>query len=110
MARRRTGRKHEREQCWQEVIERWRASGQSVAAFCRAEGVSQGTFYAWRKRLGGPRRLAFVPVRIVADARPEPVAATIEIALADGRVVRVRPGFDAATLGRVLAVAEGRPC
>ncbi|MDC0685073.1 hypothetical protein [Sorangium atrum] len=47
---------------------------------------------------------------MVTDASaiaPEP----IEIALPNGRVVRVRPGFDPATLERVLAVAaEETPC
>ena len=42
----------------------------------------------------------------------EPVAGTgrIEIALACGRVVRIGPGFDPATLQAVLGVLEGRPC
>jgi hypothetical protein len=35
----------------------------------------------------------------------------VEIVLQGGRTVRVRPGFDAATLQQVLAVLEeGRPC
>ncbi|WP_437665520.1 hypothetical protein [Sorangium sp. So ce1182] len=45
-----------------------------------------------------------MPVYVVTDASsvaPEP----IEIALPNGRVVRVRPGFGPATLGRVLALA-----
>src|SRR5262249_42522621 len=33
-----------------------------------------------------------------------------EVVLTDGRVVRVAPGFDAATLQQLLAVLEGRPC
>lgn len=110
MAQRRSERDQEREPAWQEMIEQWRASGQSVAAFCRERRISEGSFYAWRKRLGGNRRPAFLPVRIIPDADPEPVAAAIEIALASGRIVRVRPGFDPATLGRILAGAEGRPC
>jgi hypothetical protein len=34
----------------------------------------------------------------------------LEIALADGLVIRVRPGFDWQTLADVLAVLEVRPC
>jgi hypothetical protein len=36
---------------WLDLISRWKTSGQSVAAFCAARGVSQASFYAWRKRL-----------------------------------------------------------
>jgi transposase len=51
-----------------------------------------------------------VPVNVLADDAPPPADA-LEVALGDGRVVRVRPGFDAATLRRLLAVLrEGRPC
>ena len=39
------------ESFWRDLIDRWRASGKSVAAFCAAQHVSQATFYAWRKRL-----------------------------------------------------------
>jgi hypothetical protein len=34
----------------------------------------------------------------------------VEIVLAQGRTVRVRPGFDRQALADVLAVLEGRPC
>jgi hypothetical protein len=34
----------------------------------------------------------------------------VEIVLAQGRTVRVRAGFDRATLAEVLAVLEARPC
>ena len=29
------------------------ASGKSIAVFCRAEGISQANFYAWRTKLRG---------------------------------------------------------
>jgi len=48
-----------------------------------------------------------------AASEPNAVAradGTIEIVLANARVVRVAPGFDGPTLGRVLALLEGRPC
>ncbi|HUU17839.1 MAG TPA: transposase [Sedimentisphaerales bacterium] len=43
----------ERRQFWQMVIETWQDSGMSVSKFCKAEGLSEGTFYNWRKRLSG---------------------------------------------------------
>jgi hypothetical protein len=49
---------------------------------------------------------AFVPVQVVADAVPDRASAP-EVVLTDGRVVRVAPGFDAATLQRLLSVLEG---
>jgi hypothetical protein len=70
------------------------------------------TFYAWRRNL--ERRAAevpaFVPVQVVADGVPAEASA-LEVVLADGRAVRVAPGFDEATLRRRLAVLEGeRSC
>jgi len=38
---------------WRQRMERQRASKMTVAAFCREEGVSQATFYAWKRKLGG---------------------------------------------------------
>jgi hypothetical protein len=49
-------------------------------------------------------------VQIVADA-PTAQASVLELVLADGRVVRVAPGFDAATLRQLLTALEGEgPC
>ena len=49
-------------------------------------------------------------VQVVADAVPTQPSA-LEVVLADGRTVRVAPGFDAATLRQLLAVLEeGAPC
>ena len=53
---------------------------------------------------------AVVPVQLVADAPPAQASA-LELVLADGRVVRVAPGFDAATLRQLLTALEGEgPC
>ena len=75
-------------------------------------GLTVASFYAWRRIL--QRRVAeqpaFVPVQVVADAVPAQASA-LEVVLTDGRTVRVAPGFDAATLRRLLAVLEGAgPC
>lgn len=51
-----------------------------------------------------PTEPRFRPVRVVPSS-PSPAATPIEIALSNGRVVRVRPGFDPTMLERVLAIA-----
>ncbi len=101
-----------KERQWQRWMAQWQTSGLSVSAFCARHGLSPANFYAWRRTL--ERRAAalaaFVPVHVVADTPPAPVSA-LELMLADGRSVRVAPGFDAATLRQLLAVLrEERPC
>ena len=41
----------QRQRQWRNHLARQAKSGQSVAAFCRAEALSVGNFYAWRARL-----------------------------------------------------------
>ena len=58
---------------WQRRMARFREAQQSVAEFCRQEGVSAPLFYRWRKRLTQrPRRAeevaGFRPVRLVSSA------------------------------------------
>jgi len=38
---------------WRQRLERQRASGLSIAAFCRREAVSQAAFHAWKRKLRG---------------------------------------------------------
>jgi transposase-like protein len=105
-------RDEQKEQQWRRCINQWRTSGLSVRAFCARHGLATASFYNWRRVLErraaeGP---AFVPVQIVPDAPPAQ-GAGLEVVLTDGRAVRVAPGFDAATLRRLLAVLEGEgPC
>jgi len=47
MARRNTG---EAELRWREILKRHAGSGLSVREFCRTEGISQPSFYAWRRK------------------------------------------------------------
>ena len=41
----------QRQSYWQEVVRRWREGGQSVRAFCQAEGLREAAFYFWRREL-----------------------------------------------------------
>jgi hypothetical protein len=100
---------------WEAVVRRWKESGQSVRAFCRAEHLRETAFYFWRRELAqrGPAP-AFLPVQVVESACQRRGAAElpcgVEIVLAQGRTVRVQAGFDRQTLANVLAVLEARPC
>jgi transposase-like protein len=119
---RRGERDRSKEQFWRQQVRQWRRSGLTVRDFCIEHGLSEPSFYAWRRTLAerdrqaggrprpqpcsGPAALpAFVPVRVL----PEP-AAPLEVVLGPGRVVRVAPGFDATTLRQLLAVLEEPAC
>jgi hypothetical protein len=50
---------------WSGRVQRFEQSPQTVAEFCRAEGVCQASFYQWKRRLtgGGPRGRQAAPGR-----------------------------------------------
>ena len=108
----RTSPQREREQFWRDLIARQQRGEQSIAAFCRTHGVSQPSFFSWRKRLRLHRaapRSPFVPVQIDLTS-PLAHAAPIEIVLRSGACVRVSHGCDRQMLETVLAVLEPPPC
>jgi hypothetical protein len=80
----------------------------TIREFCARRGLAEHNFHAWRRTLGqrDAERAApaFVPVEVVGES-----AAALEIALPDGSAVRVRPGFDQATLRQVLAALTEAP-
>lgn len=116
---------------WRAVFRRQRCSGLGILAFCDREGVAASTFFARRrvlekaperrsrKRRASRSHSAFVEVkramagaetdrggdvRDAGAARPTIEDDAIELTLARGVTVRVRPGFDAALLRRVVEV------
>ena len=40
---------------WRDRVERQRRSGLSILEYCRREGFSAGSFYAWKRRLHASR-------------------------------------------------------
>jgi transposase-like protein len=120
-----------KERFWRRALRQWRRSGLNVRAFCAEHGVTEASFYAWRRIVAQrdqesasvhakPERdrvrhatpanddaPVFVPLRVI-DASAQ---AAFEILLARGRVVRVLRGFDTETLRQLLAILEeDRPC
>jgi hypothetical protein len=89
---------------WAERIAAQLRSGISVKQFCRDQGLTEYSFYAWRKRLQEktPVRFALVD-RKTARQEPAPEVA-LELVLGTGERLRIGGGVDAATLRMVLDV------
>jgi transposase-like protein len=101
---------------WREHVEACAASGLSGAAYCRRHGLHRKSFYRWRRIFSQPAeeaRSGCVPDGdagrpLFAEVRlPDTGSTGIEVCVAGGRLVRVAPGFDAATLCRVVSALEG---
>jgi len=110
---------------WEFVLAEHVESGLSISAFCRREGVSQASFYQWRKKLAdgavkarAPSHHAttsFVPVEIVstndasalsdkaAVANP---AAALTIRTPDGYAVDISASTPANLIERSLRVLD----
>jgi transposase-like protein len=105
---------------WERRMARFQEAEQSVAQFCRKEGVSAPSFYQWRKRLTrrsgqGKGKAAeaaarFTPVRLVAAASVAvqlPGGTQLHVPTSDRRALRLV--ID--TLARADAQhAGGGPC
>ena len=94
------------------LVEAYHGSGLTQVAFARRHGLAPATLSYWlgkgkasKRKRPRPTGPALVPVQVV-DA-PGPVAEPFEIVLANDRMVRVGPAFDAEALRRLLAVMEG---
>lgn len=98
----------DRQWYWRRVIERQRASGESIVGFCAREKLSPASFHAWKRRLRQARHetgqkateQALVPVQIVGD--PQSGFGKLEVQWPGGVVLRIQ-GFDAQTIGAVVA-------
>ena len=100
-------RRAARSRYWREVearavVDAWRASGESLAVFCRRHGVATARVARWSARLEGVAPVQFHPVRLRAD-EGNPSRSGFEVELRDGTTVRVPPGFESDDLRRILA-------
>lgn len=88
------------------VVQAWRRSGERLSAFARRYGLKPWRVSRWAKRLEASpvEDVPFHPVRVVEDRDRRTGGEPIEIALDEGRSVRVPPGFAAEDLERVLRV------
>ena len=115
-----------------EILDEAFGDGGTVAAVSERHGVSRALIYYWRRqaREGGipgvgvatANAASFLPARIEAPAaQPEPTLpaalprsspparrrGTVEIVLANGRLLKVDESIDPAALARLVAALDG---
>jgi transposase-like protein len=105
---------------WEKLITEAARGGSSIRAFCREHWVTEGQFYAWRRRLNGKvqgaakRRahaaLTGTTFALVQERGTPPEPGGVELVWADGRRLRIGPGVEAATLRMVLAAVDPPRC
>ena len=79
-------------------------SGMSVKQFCKEQGLTEYSFYAWRKRLQERGPVRFARVERSARRQERTAEAVLELVLATGERLRIGTGVDTATLRSVLDV------
>lgn len=89
---------------WAERIAAQLRSGMSVKQFCKEQGLTEYSFYAWRKRLQerGPVRFALVERNTRQQERQ--AEGVLELVLGTGERLRIGAGVDSATLRTVLDI------
>jgi len=106
------GGNEERERFWREAIQEQKASGLSISAFCRERGVSEASFFSWRRKL--TRRdqdevaAKFVPLR--CDVPSMATRPSCEVVLPDGCRIIVPGRCDANWLREILEALRGSSC
>jgi len=116
----------QREVFWRGVLGKFTSSGLSVRAFCRREGLSEPSFYAWRRVLRQrnaqtpPRQArrarkpnqaapAFVPV-VLRDVAAGPATnhpdARITVELRGGRLLHLPSTIPAERLAELIRAVE----
>ena len=126
MAAKRTGRRHseckgkdrdaERETRWRKVLAAWKRSGQSIRGYCREHGITEASFYFWRRELrlreaeaAQRNAAAFVPVRLKPEVPASCAPGMIELAF-NGLTLRVPAHTDTDRIRELVAALDGGSC
>jgi hypothetical protein len=101
----------ERERFWRSMVDQQRQAGQSIRAFCREKGISEPSFYAWRRAL---KRRAAAPSTDAANGAHRTGAGRVTGAVsgagvaAEGSRGRLIPVEVVAARRRGEGAADGR--
>jgi hypothetical protein len=92
---------------WREQVAQQERSGLPVKQFCETHGITEQSFYVWRKRLGKQSPMRFALVETTSGERQPAGDTGLELMLARGERLRIGSGVDAALLRTVVEVLRG---
>ena len=92
-----------RSEYWRNAIQQQTGSGQPVTLFCAKRGLTEQSFYYWKKRLSKEAPVSFALVSAADEPASKPNA-LLELELGSGQRLRIPRGVDVATLRTVLMV------
>ncbi len=97
----------DQQQFWQMVLETFKTSNLSVRRFCKREGLSEPSFYSWRKKLSKDNdstnekreidSSSFIKVSI-----PDQQSCNLEIVLTSGNILKIPNDFNTKMLTDIL--------
>jgi transposase-like protein len=98
----------------QRLVSEFQTSGLRPTEFCRRHGLAPSTLHRNLRKQGEAHSQAGAGIRFVTvklngapgPAKKEAAPAGLEVVLAGGRRIGVGPGFDEATLGRLVRALE----
>jgi transposase-like protein len=91
---------------WRKLIAEQEGGGRKVRPFCRERGITEPSFYYWRKRLRKRESVQFA----LLETRPTDTGSrtsAFELVLTSGERLRIGNDVDAATLRMVLEIVRG---
>ena len=101
------------QQFWQMVLETWAGSGLSVRQFCGREGLSEPSFYYWRKKLSIDENRSGIKERseaaeFIEVSMPESDQrqSHLELVLTSGNCLHINDGVDGKFLHEVISVLQ----
>jgi transposase-like protein len=106
----------DKEKFWRRTLNEQAGSRQDVRGFCLAHGLTESSFYAWRRTIGERDRQSSprtVKRPVFVELRPQQSVATsveapLEIVAGDRRLL-IRSGCDRNLLREVLTALESSP-
>ena len=91
-----------RAEYWRELIAEQKRSGVSVQRFCEDRGLTEQSFYVWRKRLKKEPPMQFALVQTGLTGHAGERDAAFEVVLRTGERLRIGAGVNVAALRLVL--------